>query len=173
MGLPAFTMMNVFMCILIAMGLTLTIYSFVLAESVSACNVNAQNALRGLLTLGVILFTIPATLFLFKCSTPQFEDSKLGIAFVVFLLALGITTMGLVATIHKECENARKSTPFLLGLSILITIASIAYLGLKVYKLVKPDFKPGPIDADGSPLNSPTSSDQSGSSNSPLSLYGG
>ena len=162
--------MTIFLVVLLLIGLTLTVVSFVLASSVDECSKDAQNALRGLLTMGVALFSITGTMLACKC-TQKFEEagSVLSTVFSVVLLVIGSVTIGLVATIHKECENARKITPFLLSLSVLITLGAIAYLGMKIYdKVKKPEEHLGLIKSTDN-----SASPRSDASNSPLSLYGG
>lgn len=170
--------MKIFLVVLLIIGFALTVCSFILAKPVDSCSNHAKNALRGLLTMGVLMFSISATMLACKCDA-NFDaaGSTLNTVFPVFILAIGITTIGLASTIHKECIDARKLTPILITLSVFITLGAGGYLGLKIYKKFNPTFVAGPVNSDGSPINSPTSSygsDRSGSSNnSPTSLYGG
>ena len=162
--------MNVFLILLLFIGLSLTVCSFILAGYVVDCSINAQNAVRGLLTLGVSLFCISATMLVCKCGVNFDRDgSLLSNVFPVFIFIIGIITLGLVITIHKECENAKKMTPILITLCVFITLGSGGYLGLKIYnKVKKPDTQLGLISPDAS---SPAGS--SASDSSPTSLYGG
>ena len=54
-------------------------------------------------------------------------------AFIVLMLIIGIVTTALVSVIHKNCDNARKDTPILLTMSVLIMVLSGGYLGYNVY----------------------------------------
>jgi len=161
--------MNIFLGILLIIGLALTVCSFILSSYVVDCSIHAQNAVRGLLTMGVGLFSISATMLACKCGVNFDRDgSILSNVFPVFILVIGITILGLVVTIHKECEKARKFTPILITLSVFIALGSGGYLGLKIYNTVKkPETQIGPISQGSSPA---ASSDAS----SPItSLYGG
>lgn len=165
--------MNIFLGILLITGLTLTVCSFILASYVANCSIHAQNAVRGLLTMGVGLFSISATMLACKCGTNFDRDGTiLSNVFPVFIFAIGITILGLVVTIHKECEKARKFTPALITLSVFITLGAATYIGLKIYnKFNKPATQLGPISADSSPANSSVGAGSADSS--PTSLYGG
>jgi cytochrome bd-type quinol oxidase subunit 2 len=170
---------NLFLSVLLFIGLILTVCSFILANSVADCSIHAQNAVRGLLTMGVGLFCISATMLACKCGSNFDKDgsgseSKLGTIFPVFIMLIGIVTIGLVSTIHKECEKARKMTPALITLSVFITLGSGGYLGLKIYNKVKSPTQLGSQSGGVTPspsASSRASSDASGSS--PTSLYGG
>lgn len=166
--------MNTFLILLVFIGLTLTICSFVLASSVADCSINSQNAVRGLLTMGVALFCISATMFVCKCgSNFDKEGSILGNVFPVFVFLIGVITLGLVITIHNDCKKARNMTPALITLSVFTALGSGGYLGLKIYnKVNNPDTQKGLNEGYelGSPNGSSVGSDGSGSL-SPL--YGG
>ena len=164
---------NLFLGVLLIIGLVLTVSSFILATSVADCGIHAQNAVRGLLTMGVGLFCISATMLLCKCGSNFDKDgSKLGTAFPVFIFLIGVITLGLVITIHKECEKARKMTPALITLSVFIALGSGGYLGVKVYNNVRNQTQVGLLRTEeyGS-ASSIASSDAS--SPTTTSLYGG
>jgi hypothetical protein len=168
--------MNLFLGVLLITGLILTVCSFMLAGYVADCSIHAQNAVRGLLTMGVGLFCISATMLACKCGSNFDKDpSILSNVFPAVILAIGITIFGLVVTIHKECEKARKFTPALLTLSAFIAFGAGTYLGLKIYKKVKNPTQLGLVKTENhgsASSDSPAaSSDASGSS--PTSLYGG
>ena len=95
----------------------------------------------------------------------KFDESGsiLNTIFPVVILGIGAATIGLVVTIHKECENARRITPVLITISALTTFGSIGYLGMKIYEKVK--------KTDAEPALSPQGSSEG--SNSPVSLLGG
>jgi hypothetical protein len=145
--------MKMFMVLLLIVGLILTIYSFAIAPDVTNCSANAQNAVRGLLVMGVALFSITGTVLAFRChSSNSGLEPIIGMTFIVLLLLISSTTIGLVSVIHKECEAARSKTPVLLGLSILVTVVTAGYLGYEGYKLVKkPSFTPGHLGSSSPP----------------------
>ena len=160
---------KVFLILLIFIGFSLTVCSFILASHVAECSIHAQNAVRGLLTMGVALFCISGTMYVCNCGAKFDTDPNLGTIFPVVIMLIGMVTLGLVSTIHKECEKARKMTPGLITLSVFITLGAGGYLGLKIYKKVK---KPvGSPTPDASPASSAANSDSAASS--PTSLYGG
>ena len=163
--------MTIFLILLACIGLSLTVCSFILASDVVDCSINSQNAVRGLLTMGVALFCISITMLVCGCGSNFDKNGTiLGNVFPVFVFLIGVITLGLVITIHNDCEKARKMTPVLITLSVLIALGSGGYLGVKVYNKVKnPDTQKGPVKIE---LTSPDSRDGS-SASSPLSLYGG
>ena len=152
--------MPMFMALLLVVGLTLTVYSFILASDVTNCSASAQNAVRGLLVMGVLLFSVSGTLLAFNCSISNKKGfhSILGTSFMVILLVICVTTIGLVSTIHKECMAARNKTPVLLGLSVLVTVITSGYLGYEGYKMIiKKQFVPGKTDETPTPSTTPSS----------------
>lgn len=167
--------MTIFLILLACIGLSLTVCSFILASDVVDCSINSQNAVRGLLTMGVALFCISTTMLLCKCgSNFDKHGTILGNVFPAFVFLIGVITLGLVITIHNDCEKARKMTPVLITLSVLIALGSGGYLGVKVYNKVKnPDAQKGTNEEGGNELASPASSSYGSDASSPLSLYGG
>ena len=158
--------MTIFLILLLFIGLGLTVISFVLAGYVEKCSINAQNAVRGLLTMGVSLFSICGTMLVCKCAE-KFDQSGsiLNTVFPVLLLLISGVTIGLVATIHNECEKARKITPVLIALSVFITLGTTAYIGKKIYKKIKPD---DVVSPSPNPSLASSSKSSSVSDNSPL-----
>ena len=163
--------MNIFLILLLCIGLALTVSSFILASDVVNCNIHAQNAVRGLLTMGVALFSISGTMLACQCAVNFDRDgSILSTVFPVFILAIGITTFGLVMTINEHCVKARRFTPILITLSVVTTIVPGGYLGLKIYNKVK---NPNATKIESySPPDSSTAA-SSASSSSPTSIIGG
>jgi cytochrome bd-type quinol oxidase subunit 2 len=123
------------MGLMFIVGLVLTIFAFKIANDVTGCNTNTQNALRGLLVMGVMLMCITGTTLLINCNTEKSdtETSVNGMIFVVLMFLIGIITTALVSVIHKNCEDARKDTPTLLTMSVLIMVVSGGYLGYTGY----------------------------------------
>jgi hypothetical protein len=181
--------MNIFLIFLLFIGLALTVCSFILASYVADCSIHAQSAHRGLLTMGVALFSISGTMLSCQCAVNFDKDgSLLSSVFPVFIFAIGIITFGLIITINNECKSViiinnegkgvktTKTTPTLipimLSLSVLVTLAAGGYIGQKIYNRVKNtnSTKISPASPDGSPISS-SRSDASGYSTS--SMYGG
>ena len=177
--------MNIFLILLLCIGLALTVCSFILASYVADCSIKAQNAHRGLLTMGVGLFSISGTMLSCQCAV-NFDrnGSILSNVFPVFILAMGIITFGLVMTIDSECKNIKVTInsqiktvtnpktkpsliPIMLGLSVLVTLAAGGYIGQKIYNKIK-----NPNATKVSPDGSPAASSNSASS-SPTSISGG
>jgi cytochrome bd-type quinol oxidase subunit 2 len=124
------------MGLMFIVGLVLTIFAFKIANDVNICKVSAaQNALRGLLVMGVMLMSITGTTLGINCNTGKSdsETSVNGMIFVILMLVIGIITTALVSVIHKNCEDARKDTPILLTMSVLIMVVSGGYLGYTGY----------------------------------------
>lgn len=139
------------MGLMFIVGLVLTIFAFKIANDVNICKVPAaQNALRGLLVMGVMLMSITGTTLVINCNTGKSntEMSVNGMIFVILMLVIGIITTALVSVIHKNCEDARKDTPILLTMSVLIMVVSLGYLGYTGYtfynsKAIKSKFRFG------------------------------
>jgi hypothetical protein len=90
--------------------------------------------------------------------------------FPVFILFIGIITIGLVTTIKKDknAKSAESLTNILLALSICVTLAAGGYIGQKIYNKIKTnDVSEGYV----SPSPNPSLASSSGSDNSPL--FGG
>ena len=123
------------MGLMFIVGLVLTIFAFKISSDVTNCNAASQNALRGLLVMGVMLMSITATTLGINCNRGKSdtETSVNGMIFVILMLIIGIITTALVSVIHKNCEDARKDTPILLTMSVLIMVVSLGYLGYSVY----------------------------------------
>ena len=136
------------MGLMFIVGLVLTIFAFKMSNDVTTCNVNAQNALRGLLVMGVMLMSITGTTLGINCDTGKSDKTVNGMIFVILMLVIGIVTTALVSVIHKNCEDARKDTPILLTMSVLIMVVSLGYLGYTGYtvynsKAIKSKFRFG------------------------------
>jgi hypothetical protein len=129
--------MKVFMGLILVIGLALIVCSFVISGSVTDCNVKVQNALRGLLVMGVTLFSVSGTLLAFNCNSKVLEQSTLGIAFIVILFLLSSSTIGLISTIY-QCDDTKTNHPTILNtmliMSILMTVGSLAYI---VYQTIQ------------------------------------
>ena len=128
---------EILMGLMFTVGLVLTIFAFKIASNVTDCNTHSQNALRGLLVMGVMLMSISGTILGINCDTGKSDKSVNGMIFVILMLIIGIVTTALVSVIHKNCEDARKDTPILLTLSVLIMVVSLVYLGYSVYNYHK------------------------------------
>lgn len=132
--------MGMFMSLMFIVGLVLTIYSFKLGPAVKNCSAAAQDAARGLVVLGVMLISISGTYMVCGCEKiglPMKSHSVTGIGFVVLMLLIGISVIGLTSTIHKECQNARTDTPVLITIASITTLVCIVYLVYRGYSAVK------------------------------------
>jgi|694.fasta_scaffold122934_4 uncharacterized protein YacL len=142
------------MGLMFIVGLVLTIFAFKITNDVNICKVSAaQNALRGLLVMGVMLMSITGTTLGINCNTGKSdsETSVNGMIFVILMLVIGIITTALVSVIHKNCEDARKDTPILLTMSVLIMVVSLGYLGYTAYN----NHKSSSNTPSGTPSESP------------------
>jgi uncharacterized membrane protein YedE/YeeE len=128
---------DMFMGLMFIVGLVLTIFALKIASNVNNCDSSTQNAVRGLLVMGVMLMSITGTTLGINCPTRSKSHTLGGVtssmAFIVLMLIIGIITTALVSVIHKNCEDARKDTPILLIMSVLIIVVSGGYLGYTVY----------------------------------------
>lgn len=137
---------EIFMGLMMIVGLILTIYAFKIASDVVDCDISAQNAVRGLLVMGVTLMCISGTTLVINCPSKGDKDNHMnGMIFVILMLVIGIVTTALASVIHKKCEESRKDTPILLTLSVLIMVVSGGYLGYTLYtsKGIKSNFSFG------------------------------
>lgn len=128
--------MKIFMGIILVIGLALIVCSFLISGSVTECNVKVQNALRGLLVMGVALFTVSATILALNCN----EKSASGIALIVILFLLSTITIGLISTIY-QCDDTKKDNGTILNvmliMSIFVTLGSFAYIVYQIIQRVK------------------------------------
>lgn len=126
--------MTMFLGLMGIVGLVLTIYAFKIAPDVKDCDSKTQNALRGLLVMGVIMLSVSSTLF--ACGM---NNGYTGLAnvFIVLMLIVGITTISLSSIIHGACEKARGDTPALITVSVIMTVMTGGFLMYKGYKSVK------------------------------------
>jgi len=129
--------MRFFLGLICLMGLILTIYSFKIAPSVKNCDSKTQNSLRGLLVMGVIMMSVPSTAFACGCGMKTEANKILGNVLIILMLIVGIITISLSSIIHGACEDARKHTPFLITMSVLLTVGSGGYLIYHGYKAAK------------------------------------
>ena len=119
--------MRMFMGLMFVVGLVLTIYAFKIGPAVKNCDSKTQNAARGLLVMGIMMISVSSTYMVCGCGM-QVHQGTLGTFFIVLMLAVGFITMTLTSIIHGSCKNARKDTPFLLVISVLITATAGGYL---------------------------------------------
>lgn len=124
---------TLFMVLIFLIGIAITTASFKIAKTVVDCSINAQNAVRGLLVMGTALICIPITILAFKCVLPAGKESLMGDIFILLLLLINISVIGMCSVIHNECEASRKYTQFVIPLSVFATIGSGGYLGYKGY----------------------------------------
>uniref|UniRef100_A0A6C0H2T6 Uncharacterized protein n=1 Tax=viral metagenome TaxID=1070528 RepID=A0A6C0H2T6_9ZZZZ len=131
--------MKIFMGIILVIGLALIVCSFLISGSVTECNVKVQNALRGLLVMGVALFTVSATILALNCNE-KFKGSASGIALIVILFLLSTITIGLISTIY-QCDDTKKNNGTILNvmliMSIFVTLGSFAYIVYQIIQRVK------------------------------------
>jgi hypothetical protein len=124
---------TLFMVLIFLIGIAITTASFKIAGTVVDCSINAQNAVRGLLVMGTALICIPITILAFNCVLPAGKESLMRDIFILLLLLINISVIGMCSVIHNECEASRKYTQFVIPLSVFATIGSGGYLGYKGY----------------------------------------
>jgi hypothetical protein len=169
---------TIFMLIIFLIGLTITVYSYKIAGTVVDCSINAQNAVRGLLVMGTALICIPITILAFNCPLPleSGKDSIMSNVFILLLLLINSSIIGLSSVIHNECEASREYTKILIPLSVLATSFSLGYLVYEVYrafakgkgksssKSIEMVKLPQPQTHSDSPSDSPSGSETSSNS---------
>lgn len=128
---------EMFMGSMFIVGLVLTIYAFKIAPATKNCSITAQNAVRGLIVMGVMLMSITGTFMICGCGVAKLKHETIGMGFTILMLLIGIIVMVLSSIIHEDCNAAKKDTPLLISLSVLVTIASGGYLVYKGYNMVK------------------------------------
>ena len=115
---------NIFMTVALLIGLGLIILSFYLTPLVETPLVEkstdrAKQAVRGVQILGVAIFCISVTKL-----TCQGRASNFNILLGIMFLLGGVCT-GLFAIIHNDCVDARKFTPYALGVSVSIIVGTL------------------------------------------------
>ena len=127
--------MKMFMRLMFIIGLVLTIYAFKISPTVvKKCNSSkTQNAVHGLLVMGVMILSISATYMVCGCGI-ELDQGTVGLFFIILMLVVGIITIVLTSIIHSTCKDAMHDTAVLLTVSVLMTVMSGGYL---VYKGVK------------------------------------
>lgn len=124
--------MKMFMSILLAIGIIISYFSYDISKLTNKCSMKAQDCARLLLILGIVMISVSSTFMICGCSH-SLSNSLIGMFFVIFMLVVGVLTISLTSIIHSECPDARSSTPILLTLSVLTTVASAGYLGYLGY----------------------------------------
>lgn len=145
--------MGIFMTMMFLVGLILTVYAFKIEHAVKNCSSSAQNAaqnaVRGLLVMGVILLSVSSTYMVCGCGGvgKMIGQGVFSMSFVVLMLAISIIVIVLTSTIHSACPDAQKDTSVLLTLSMLTTVASSGYLLYRGYSQMKSNkIKPGAVE---------------------------
>jgi hypothetical protein len=119
--------MKTFMGIIIVLGFIISFFGLKIGPDVKDCSAKVQNAARGLLIFGIILFSVSLTFMICGCGE-KIENTSLSISFVLFMLVFGVITFSLSLIIHTGCGKAKKDTPFVLTLSVIIILMSLKYL---------------------------------------------
>ena len=116
---------TIFMVLIFIIGVVITTFSFKIAGTVVDCSLNSQNALRGLIVMGTALICIPITILAFRCqlNLPSGKESMMANVFIVLLLLINSSIIGLASVIHNECENSRTYTSILIPFSISLKYA--------------------------------------------------
>lgn len=129
--------MEMFMGAMFIVGLVLTVYSFKIAPDTKDCSSKTQNAVRGLLVMGVMLMSVTLTYMVCGCGVSNLTHGTIGMGFVLLMLAIGIIVIVLSSIIHAGCSDAKKDTPVLIALSVIVTVMSGSYLVYKGYNMSK------------------------------------
>jgi hypothetical protein len=128
--------MNMFMGMMMLIGLVITIFAFKIAKDVTNCSDKAQNALRGLLVMGVALLCVSSTSLVCGC-TKDLSHPAIGKSFTALMVVIGIITITLTSIISSECTPAKGDLSIILILSVIVTVVSAGYLGYEFYNYIE------------------------------------
>lgn len=114
-------------------GILFSIYALSEAPKTKDCPIAAQNAMRGILVMGVAMTCISFTALMCKCGASD-SSHGLGNIFLVGMICLSITTLVLISIIMGQCKAASGGmTTTMLILAIIAVIVSGGYGGYLLY----------------------------------------
>ena len=124
---------NMLFGIMFIIGVVFSVYALGEAHAVKDCGLSAQNAMRGILVMGVAMTSIAFTALMCKCGHGN-ASSALGQVFVGGMMCLSIVTLVLISIIMSACKEASKGvTTAMLVLCIIAILISGGYIGYEVY----------------------------------------
>jgi len=126
--------MNMLFGVMFGIGILFSIYALSEAPKTKDCNASAQNAMRGILVMGVAMTCIAFTALICKCGSSK-ATHGLGAFFLIKMVCLSIITLVLVSIIKGECKDASGGmTTTMLVLAIIAILVSGGYGGYLIYE---------------------------------------
>lgn len=127
--------MMTFMVVTLVIGLVITVFAFKISTATKNCNDEKVNsAVKGLIAIGVILISVPATFIACGCSAASLSNKMVGTMFVTFFTALGIVLITLSSIIHNSnCGVIKSDTSILISCGSIMTGLGVLYLLYKMY----------------------------------------
>ena len=119
--------MNALFGVMFVVGILFSIYALTEAPNTKDCPVAAQNAMRGILVMGVAMTCISFTALMCKCGANH-ASHGLGSLFLIGMICLSITTLVLISIIVGTCKDASHGmTITMLILAIIAVLVSAGY----------------------------------------------
>ncbi len=126
--------MNALFGVMFIVGVLFSIYALSEAPKTKDCPIAAQNAMRGILVMGVAMTCISFTALMCKCGANE-ASHGMGTLFLIGMICLSITTLVLVSIIMGNCKNASHGmTTTMLVLAIIAVLVSGGYGGDLIYE---------------------------------------
>lgn len=120
--------MNALFGVMFVVGILFSIYALTEAPNTKDCPVAAQNAMRGILVMGVAMTCISFTALICKCGASHAASHGLGSLFLIGMICLSITTLVLISIIIGTCKDASHGmTITMLILAIIAVLVSGGY----------------------------------------------
>ena len=126
--------MNMLFGVMFVVGILFSIYALSEAPKTKNCSAAAQNAMRGILVMGVAMTCISFTALMCKCGASQ-ATNGLGTIFLVGMICLSVITLVLISIIKGQCGDASGGmTTTMLVLAIIAVLVSGGYGGYLMYE---------------------------------------
>ena len=126
--------MNALFGVMFVVGILFSIYALIEAPKTKDCPTAAQNAMRGILVMGVAMTCISFTALMCKCGSSD-SSHGLGIFFLFGMICLSVTALVLISIIIGNCKDASHGmTTTMLVLAIIAVLVSGGYGGYLIYE---------------------------------------
>lgn len=126
--------LGLLMGVMFFLGLILTIFAFKISDAVDKCTNNSvRHSARGLLVMGVVVMAVSATM-MYAGLEHMHKAAHIGMGVMGLMFVAGITVLGMVSNIHKDCPAARSDTPTLISLASIVSAVSLAYILYNLYQ---------------------------------------
>lgn len=126
--------MNALFGVMFVVGILFSIYALSEAPKTKDCSIAAQNAMRGILVMGVAMTCISFTALMCKCGSSD-SSHGLGGVFLIGMICFSVTTLVLISIIMGQCKDASNGvTTTMLILAIIAVLVSGGYGGYLLYE---------------------------------------